>query len=489
MALAVMVGVPTALGQHLYDLGAIGPTGLQDPHKVLQPYLVRLAKDGRLAGGTASSGNAFLWTPAGGVVSIGAGGYNLVGVDWYTNGSTTVLAIANNWVNSTTNHPWYWQGNANGSGGTWTQLPGANAIPRRNTGFWFATGLGVATDNSDWWVSGYTTNTPTSGCTSPSALNQVGYQGVDGPTNAVITLFSTGGNGFHPHGAYYCVSSTGLFVGSEEYSGAGCPGQGSWRQGQYWQWQPADSGSTTIPMGPPEAGDGTEVNDSSKCVGLAVSGDGAIKGGCDVTGSSWRALWWDGSGYVHELPLLSYVRDGTLYTTDWMEIHSLNQDGSVMAGYYYTDSDAIPSDTQYEAFICFDSGNTVERLADYFAAMGLDTTGWVFSDVTALSSDGNVLAGWGTNSGVVHGWVAQLPALVVHITYTSLDGSGNVLINFATSRTADDTTSFAVQHCATVNGTYTDVSAAPIITGSFPSFQATVAQNGLVRQFYRIRHL
>ena len=42
-----------------------------------------------------------------------------------------------------------------------------------------------------------------------------------------------------------------------------------------------------------------------------------------------------------------------------------------------------------------------------------------------------------------------------------------------------------VRHCASVNGTYADVSPAATITGSVRSFQAAVSQSGSA-QFYRI---
>ena len=66
------------------------------------------------------------------------------------------------------------------------------------------------------------------------------------------------------------------------------------------------------------------------------------------------------------------------------------------------------------------------------------------------------------------------PASAGVLTYTSTDG-------------ADTTSSFAVQSSGTVDGSYTDVSPAAVIT-QLPSgmYQTTVAKSGSA-QFYRIR--
>jgi hypothetical protein len=120
-------------------------------------------------------------------------------------------------------------------------------------------------------------------------------------------------------------------------------------------------------------------------------------------------------------------------------------------------------------------------------AHGLNTNGWTFTDVTALSDDGNTLVGWGLTNGETHAWLAQLPSAVIHVTGISLSGS-NVVINFTSASAGDTTASFAAQQCGTVNGVYADVSPATTLTGSAGSFQATVPQSGDI-QFYRIRHL
>ena len=117
MTLAGMVGVPAAFGTGLVDLGPAGAASFDsNVGDNKPPCIVDVSKDGTVAGGTDSSGNPFIWTAANGKVSIGSSTW-LVGLDWL---SGTVLAVGNS---SGANYPLYWEGNADGTGGTWTSLP------------------------------------------------------------------------------------------------------------------------------------------------------------------------------------------------------------------------------------------------------------------------------------------------------------------------------------------------------------------------------
>ena len=290
----------------------------------------------------------------------------------------------------------------------------------------------------------------------------------------------------HVRAFFYAASDEGTFAGVEQAYGSG-PGGGS-RNGVMWYYDPAN-GSLTYWLGPPEAGNGKVVSSSYTCVAESISGDGREVGGVDKSAGSppgqiYQAVWWDRKGqFVHSVPQL--LISGSTYA-DWMEIHSLNKDGSLMAGIYYTDP---PGDSIHEAFV-FD-GSTVTALADYLAAQSISTTGWTFRDVTAMSDDGNTLVGWGVTNGVDHAWLVQLPAAVIpiHIVITGISLSGpNVVIHFISSNAGDTPSSFTVQSAATlVNaGTaFADVNPAATITGSAGSFQATLAKSGNA-QFYQI---
>ena len=277
--------------------------------------------------------------------------------------------------------------------------------------------------------------------------------------------------------------------------GSGAHGGGS-VNAHWWQWAPPTTTRPTF-LGPPEAGDGTVVTTSYTCVAGAISGDGNIKGGLDKNVSTnYYGLWWNTNGLVYKLPWL--LISGTA-CTDWMEIHAFNKDGTVIGGRYAVDPPVLGGTTTnstFEAFICTRSNLTIiatNKVGDLLHAQGLNTNGWTFQDVTALSDDGKTLVGYGLTNGVTHAWLAQLPSTVatsIRITNISLTLSpGNVVLGFTSSNLGDTTSSFTVQHIATLaNGvnSFVDVSPATI-TGSAGSFQATFAKSGAA-QFYRIHH-
>lgn len=198
-----MAGVPTAFGTGLVDLGPAGPVNF-DSHtgNDKPPYIVGVSKDGTLAGGTDSGGHAFIWTPGHGQVTIGTNIW-LVGVDWLivSGVSTNVLAVGNS---NNGNYPVYWQGKANGTGGSWTSFPVANN-DNTSTGYWQATSLGVKADGSgtNWWVAGFTSGSPGA---SPYETN-VRYQ------YSTVSATSMGMNSTHNRAFFYAASAQGTFAG------------------------------------------------------------------------------------------------------------------------------------------------------------------------------------------------------------------------------------------------------------------------------------
>ena len=490
MVLAVMAGVPAAFGAGLVDLGPAGPANW-DPHigNNKAPYIADVSKDGTLAGSTDSTGNPFIWTAPHGKVTLGTSRY-LVGVDWLiTNGvSTNVLAVVND---SSANYPLYWKGKADGTGGAWTSFPAADELTDTN-GYWTATALGVGTNlHNDpsspvpnWFVAGFRNFT-----NSPYEY-QLRFQQVPGyATRMHVPLGSFGvqtGRCF-----FFAASDEGTFTGVANCEGS--PPDGGAINGEQWYYGIGGQGAGAYSLwcGPPEAGNGTNANKYYTCIADAISGNGGTIGGVDNNGP-WAgprpAIFWDTNRYVYVFP---WVQLSAGHYATYMVIRSINRDGKVMAGYFYADP---PANTIIQAFAAYNVTYTarvsnsvtctVWKVGDLLAARGMNTNGWTFRDVTALSDDGNTLVGYGVTNGVIHVWLAQLPP--VYITGTSLS-SGNVVINFTSGNLGDTTASFAVQHCGTVNGTYADVSPAAIITGSAGSFQATIAKSGNA-QFYRIHH-
>lgn len=221
--LAVMVGGSmAAFGGGIIDLGPAGNRNLSAPSPTAgltldsyftnRPqtavYLVDVSKDGTLAGGTDASGNAYIWTPRYGKVTIGAG-VALQGVDWLaiTGVSTNVLLVGN--TNGGT-LPVYWQGNADGSGGSW------NTLPAGDTGGWQATCLGVKADGSDWYVGGnYGSDTSEGICRYKNSIPSTSSLGLNPAAYSA-----------HAYSFLFSVSDEETYAGRAAY-GSGNPDSGS----------------------------------------------------------------------------------------------------------------------------------------------------------------------------------------------------------------------------------------------------------------------
>jgi len=493
LMIIVIVGAPAAWAANLVDLGPAGPaTWDSNVADDMAAYIVDVSKDGTLAGGTDSSGNPFIWTAANGKVFIGSSRW-LVGVDWLiTNGvSTNVLAVVND--NSTTT-PLYWQGAANGTGGSWTSFPLED-----DSSPWVATALGVGSNLhnippdpvGDWWAAGYRN------LSADPYEYQLRYQNSTASATSIDTPSEGPG---HARCFFFAASNEGTFAGRAMYGKTAPNGQ---RNGEKWYYgiRTGSPGDKAYWCGPPDAGDGTQPSSGAAAsIAQAISGDGRILGGLEKGSIAiYHALFWAKHLYVYKLPRI--LIGGSTYA-DWMGVRALNRNGTVMGGYYYTDppTDAGP----VEAFIFYLSGynespppdpdsvtGTLLKVGDLLGTYGMDTNGWAFREVTGLSDDGNTLVGYGVTNGVTHAWLAQLPPPILTITNIGLDGSGNVLIDFTSSRIGDHTGSFAAQQSATlVNGStpFVDFIPGATITGSASSFRATVPQTGDA-QFYRIRHL
>jgi hypothetical protein len=406
-------GAIAASASSLTDLGPSTPAGLANPsgNGTMKIHIVEVTRDGTVAAGTDSSGNAYIWTASSGKVNIGAG-YTVVAVRSWPAANTTLLVVANKWGDTIT-HPWVWTGNADGSNGSWVKLPGgANATS--SAGFWFATGCGVTNGNGNWWVSGYTTNTTYNGA-SPGHKQGVAYQyaatGYGHANYAQICNFSSttnwnaNGKSGHLEEGFYGCSDTGWMVGTEGYGGDGLPGSGSVHGCYIMAW--SDVGDKPRPnwFGPPESSGRptTSYVSATAC----ISSDGTIKAGTDKNAPIYWGLWWDNASLIPNVNKLPQLNIGGATPSDWEEVHALNGDGTVMGGEYYrTDQ----SDHWFEAMVYFRTSGQIYTVGDLLGMYGLETNGWVFNDVTAFNDNGNVLSGWGTNStdNVAHGWVAQL---------------------------------------------------------------------------------
>jgi uncharacterized membrane protein len=125
----------------------------------------------------------------------------------------------------------------------------------------------------------------------------------------------------------------------------------------------------------------------------AVSGDGAVSGGCVYSGSRWSAALWTAAGEVvlEDLP-------GATFGT----VNALSSDGSVAVG-TAGGSESIA--------VVWDASDGVRAVRDILADAGVDVSDWDLYDTTGISADGKIVAGRAhrNSSGATEGFIACLP--------------------------------------------------------------------------------
>ncbi len=198
------------------------------------------------------------------------------------------------------------------------------------------------------------------------------FRWVDGAP-AVITDLGvlSGDNSSEAEG----VSADGTVV-------AGTSGNGTVDQAFRW----VEVGSVMTPLG-------ELVGGSNNSSAHGISGDGLVVVGDSDSTNGAEAFRWVSSVMT---PLGDLA--GGLFASS---AKAASQDGSTIVGSGTTASGS-------EAFI-WDSANGMQNLKNVLVANGQDLTGWTLTEATSVSSDGGMVAGFGTNpSGNTVGWIADI---------------------------------------------------------------------------------
>jgi probable HAF family extracellular repeat protein len=127
-----------------------------------------------------------------------------------------------------------------------------------------------------------------------------------------------------------------------------------------------------------------------------VSANGSVVVGQSNSASGREAFRWTSAGGMVGLGDLP---GGSFFG----RANGVSADGSVVVG---LGSSAVGS----EAFV-WDATNGMRSIQDILTAQGVDLTGWQLTEGRAVSADGSIIVGYGTNpSGFTEAWLADLSA-------------------------------------------------------------------------------
>ncbi|MCP4611921.1 MAG: hypothetical protein GY845_24735 [Planctomycetes bacterium] len=144
---------------------------------------------------------------------------------------------------------------------------------------------------------------------------------------------------------------------------------------------------------------------SSKAFGVSADGSVVVGGSQGPTDPSYEAFRWE-NGVMAGLGDLPGGRH-------WSTAKAVSADGAIVVGHGENDTASL-------AFI-WDADNGIRNLKSVLENdYGLDLTGWILKDATAISADGTTIVGYGTNAdGNREGWIAVLdpysPSLIVYL--------------------------------------------------------------------------
>lgn len=343
---------------------------------------VGISADGTTVVGSSGSGIAVRWVNSASPQSLGfmVGGSESYAVAASADGSV-VVGRGNALLGPGSPYP----GQVTVQGFRWTESDGMHGLGYLPGGWYYAIATDVSADGSV--VVGYSdgpANTRAYRWTQSAGLEDIGH--LPGP----------GGGG---NSEAYGVSADGsVVVGSASGTVDGNFGTYAFR------WD-ADSGMIAL----------ASLPGSNSSRALAAAADGSIVVGDSFIGSCGEcdpprlarnnAVRWIDQGPATLLGQVPGGDQGSVAT-------AISADGSVIAGYYYEDSNNPISG--FRAFLWTETEG-MQKLLDVLlmqGATGLD--GWTLLQASGVSADGRTIAGYGINpTGMYQAYVATVNAVPV----------------------------------------------------------------------------
>jgi len=129
-------------------------------------------------------------------------------------------------------------------------------------------------------------------------------------------------------------------------------------------------------------------------IASAVSADGSVVVGRGASDAGFEAMIWDATNGMVGLGDLA----GGSYFSEALDVSA---DGSVVVG-------RATGAAGQRAFV-WDATNGMRELSTVLTGLGIDLTGWVLTDATAISADGLTITGYGRQGTTVRSFIAVIP--------------------------------------------------------------------------------
>lgn len=148
-------------------------------------------------------------------------------------------------------------------------------------------------------------------------------------------------------------------------------------------------------------------------IAYAVSADGSVVAGSSLSGGVYTAFRWTnpigGGGGLVSL--------GTLPGRVGSEANGVSGNGAVVVGL------AGDSSMGFTRAFMWNASLGMVDLNAYLPSIGVNLTGWLLRNATAISADGRTIVGEGAHNGVGEAWLATIPPPATCFTVDGIVGA------------------------------------------------------------------